>query len=303
MMNSTTQQVLCPRLTISHNKDAHNFDYSTNVLVCIINGLLMLPTTLFNLVLILCILRNPSLRKPSYLLICALAFTDFGVGVLLQPLFIARKVALILSRQDFYCSLLKSGNILAHMICSPSFFIVTMISIDRYLAIRLRTRYNQVVTAKTVLKFLTGCMVSALAVTLGRLQATKPSYMGIAAVLMFVLLLVIMVSYFISIKTLKTHHRQVHSIQESMLVQSAQHKRTIKTLLIIVSCLFLCYIPFVGVVIAIAIQGRNAMLMIAWEYTATLLFLNSCLNPLLHLWRCKELRQSCVSLVCKTWHN
>lgn len=264
----------------------------------------MFPTTMLNLALILCILRNPALRRPSYLLICALAFTDFGVGVLLQPLFIARKIALFNSRQDVYCSLLKSGNILAHIICSPSFFIVTVISIDRYLAIRLRTRYNQVITGKTVLKFLGGCLLGALAVTFGRFQATKPSYMGVAATLMFALLIVILFCYFISIKTLKTHQRQVQSIQESMLVQTAQHKRTLKTLLIIVSSLFLCYIPFVGVVIAIAIYGRDKTLTIAWEYTATLLFLNSCLNPLLHLWRCKELRQSCISMISLlTRHN
>jgi hypothetical protein len=296
-MNYTASlQVLCPSLIISHNKNAHNFDYKTNVFVCVMNGLLILPTTLFNFVIILGILRNPTLRKPSYLLICALAFTDFGVGVLLQPLFIARKVALIYSLQDTYCSLLKIGNILAHIICSPSFFIVTVISIERYLAIRLRTRYSQVITVKTVLKLIIGCIISALIVTVARLQATKPGYMGVAAILMFLLLLVIIFCYLISLKTLRTHQMQVQSIhmQGSMLVQTAQHKRTLKTLLIIVSVLFLCYIPFVVVVIAIAIYGRNMKLTIAWELTATLLFLNSCLNPLLHLWRCKELRQSCI---------
>lgn len=303
-MNLTSNhRILCPKLTISHNKDAHNFDYSTNLLVCIINGLLILPTTLLNLVIILSILRNPSLRKPSYLLICALAFTDFGVGILLQPLFIARKVALFSSRQELYCSLLQSGNVLAHLVCSPSFFIVTVISIDRYLAIRLQMRYSQIITVKTVLKFLIGCLVSALVVTLARLQATKPAYMGIAAALMFTLLIVILFCYFISINTLKTHQRQVQNIQESMLIQAVQFRRTLRTLLIIVFSLFLCYLPFVGVVIAIAVLGRNKTLTIAWEYTATLLFLNSCLNPLLHLWRVKELRQSCVSMVRSICHR
>ncbi|XP_020914443.1 melanocyte-stimulating hormone receptor-like [Exaiptasia diaphana] len=302
-MNITSNhRILCPSLTISHNKDSRNFDFITSVIVCIINGLLVLPTTFLNLLIILGILRNPYLRKPSYLLICALAFTDFGVGVLLQPLFIVRKVALFSSRHDIYCTLVHSGNILAHLVCSPSFFIVTVISIDRYLAIRLQTRYNHIVTVKTVLKFLIGCMVSAVAVTLARLQATKPGYMGIAAALMFILLIVILSCYFASINTLKIHQRQMDNIQESILVQTAQYKRTLKTLLIIVFSLFLCYIPFVGVVIAIAFYGRNKTLTIAWECTSTLLYLNSYLNPLLHLWRCKELRRSCLSMLRSIWH-
>jgi hypothetical protein len=70
--------------------------------------------------------------------------------------------------------------------------------------------------------------------------------------------------------------------------------------MIIVTALFLCYVPFVVVVITIAVYGRSKGFMIAWEITASLMYLNSFLNPILHFFRLKELRQAFTEILCRS---
>ncbi|XP_031557682.1 melanocyte-stimulating hormone receptor-like [Actinia tenebrosa] len=296
-VNSTTK--LCPCLKISHNDDSRNFVFTADIICVIINAFLSIPSMILNLLLILSIIKTPSLRKPSFILICCLAVTDFGVGLLIQPLFIARKIAFLYSNVEVYCSLLKAGNVLSHIVCSPSFFVVTAISIDRYFAIRLQTRYKQVITNRRVYKFLIGCLMGACLVTTARFHATRPEHMGYAAALMFILLVVIVCCYIKSLNKLKAHHVHIHNLHtpSQRIIQTILHKKTLKTLLIITSVLFICYIPFVTVVIVISKFGRNRSLTIAWEGTVTLVYVYSFLNPVVHLCRCKQIRQACVALM------
>jgi len=53
----------------------------------------------------------------------------------------------------------------------------------------------------------------------------------------------------------------------------------------------------VSVVIGIAINGRSPSLNLAREITFTLLYLNSCLTPLVYGLRSKELKAACKELV------
>ena len=300
-MNSSRE--LCPGMTMSHNKNPAYFDPTTGVFICILNGLLAVPTTILNFLLIVSILSTPSLRKPSYVLICALAFTDFGVGILVQPLYIARKVSFLLSSIETYCFLLKTGNVVAHLICSPSFFIVTAISIDRYLAIKLRHRYHTVITIVHILEYLVFSLVCAGCITYARFQATSPKYMSIAAALTCVFLTIIVVCYFKSLKGLRAVQARVSrhfSRKEDRAKKCSHHRRVLQTLVIMVTCLVFCYAPFISVIITIAVYGRSKEFMIAWEVTATLLYLNSFLNPILHFLRVKVLRQACVALLGKS---
>lgn len=317
-MNATeTNIILCPTMKMSHTTDPAHFDYSTGVITSIVNGILILPTTTLNLLLILSILTRPSLRRPSYILICALAFSDFGVGVLVQPLYIARKIKLMTGDYESYCLLFKMGNIAAHIICSPSFLIVTGIALDRYLAISLKTSYSITVTNNRVLKYLASVMVIAVVITMVRLHAaTSPKYMTIPAIYMCIILIIILYCYFRSLKHLQAvqqinlNHNQdfrehgneivEHNNSEEVRISASSHRRVLATLMIIVITLFCCYIPFVAVVIAMAAFGRSKGFMMAWEWGLSLLFLNSFINPLLHFARLKELREACIALIRKT---
>ncbi|XP_031563020.1 melanocyte-stimulating hormone receptor-like [Actinia tenebrosa] len=299
MSKMNASRELCPGMTMSHNRNPAYFDPTTGVLICILNGLLAVPTTILNFLLIVSILSTPSLRKPSFVLICALAFTDFGVGILVQPLYIARKVSFLLSSFETYCFLLKTGNVAAHIIMCPSFFIVTAISVDRYLAIKLQNRYHTSLTNIHILEYLAFTMVCAGCVTYSRFQTTSPKYMSIAAALLCIFLSIIVYCYSKSLKGLRAIQVQVPRRRQDWSKKCSRHQRVLQTLVMIVTCLVFCYVPFVSVIITIAVYGRSKEFMIAWEVTLTLMYLNSFLNPILHFLRVKELQQACIAVLGK----
>ena len=57
--------------------------------------------------------------------------------------------------------------------------------------------------------------------------------------------------------------------------------------------MFVCYLPFT---IAVALLPQRGIPIIsayrAWHFTATLVYLNSSLNPLLYCWKISEVRQA-----------
>ena len=74
-------------------------------------------------------------------MLLSLAVSDIVVGLLVQPLYIAWKLS------SSY-SLRAPLNITAVAYVYASFFSVVAISVDRFLAIRLHLRYQELVTLK-----------------------------------------------------------------------------------------------------------------------------------------------------------
>ncbi|XP_030586006.1 adenosine receptor A1-like isoform X2 [Archocentrus centrarchus] len=109
---------------------------------------------------VLVVYVNRSLRKGTFCFIVSLAVADITVGLLVIPL------AIIISLQyytQFYTCLLLSCLIL--MITQSSIFSLLAIAIDRYLRVKIPTRYSIIVTNRRayvavclcwILSFLTG---------------------------------------------------------------------------------------------------------------------------------------------------
>lgn len=299
-----SSKTLCTNYLLSKNVDSENWGSAYEIFVCTANAILVVPTVLFNVLVILTITRTPSLRKPSYFLMCCLAFTDLGVGIIVQPLYILRKISALRKDYDTYCKLLQAGDILAHLICCPSFFIVTATSVDRYLAITTGIKYRTIVTTSRIIWAGVCAMIFAGAVTSLRIVAKKEKYMAFAAVIMFICLIIIVTCYTKSLAALKKLKRKVgHSDTVTEQDETPrpfdiyQYKRALITMGTITLILFMCYIPFVSVVIGIAIQGRSPSLNLAREITFTLLYVNSCLTPLIYGLRCKELKAACKDMI------
>ncbi|EDO42773.1 predicted protein [Nematostella vectensis] len=289
-MNST---VICWPFNVLYSPEAVQEFYVMNIVICVLNSVLAVTITFANSSLLLAILGTPSLRTPSYLLVCSLAVTDVGVGLVIQPLYIWRKMAEMRGDVPTFCALYMAGNVLAHLIGSPSFFTATALSCDRYLAISLGVRYRQKVTTRRILRLIAGLWFLAVFVVIARFYSRKPKYMSIAAALLFVCLLIIMVCYVKAMRLLRSHSRSSLSrdIRKSKLIK---YKHSLFTMLLVVICLFCCYLPFVFVHIVGSVSSKEHALELkrARELTTTVLFGNSLVNPLIYLMRSKELRQA-----------
>ena len=124
--------------------------HSTLVANCAINAFLSFTAIVLNVITIQALRKTASLSKTLKTLLLSLAVSDLGVGLLAQPLYIATLVIEIDLSMLFGCSVQCTSRIfrlLGYVFLPASFF---GISVDRFLAIHLHLRYQEVVTYKRI---------------------------------------------------------------------------------------------------------------------------------------------------------
>ena len=122
------------------------------VLNCVVNSFLSYATVMLNIVLIFALRRTSSLPKTLKALILSVAVSDIGVGLLVQPLYTARLLMKMKNtdNQKTYNEIVKViGRTLGYV----SFFGVTTISVDRFLAIHLHLKHQDLLTYQEIVTY------------------------------------------------------------------------------------------------------------------------------------------------------
>ena len=117
---------------------------------CVFNSFLSYTTVILNIVTIHAIRKTALLPKPLRTLLLSLAASDVGVGLLVQPLYISTLVSR-LEQKRIGCISHKGWSLVFTLFCTSSFLNVVTISVDRFLAVRLHLRYQELVTHKRVI--------------------------------------------------------------------------------------------------------------------------------------------------------
>ena len=83
-------------------------------------------------------------------MLLSLTISDLGVGLLVQPLYVAHLVTIIEQRNNnsAYDTMSKAYFILSNLFALKSFLGVVTLTVDRFLAIHLHLRYQELVTTK-----------------------------------------------------------------------------------------------------------------------------------------------------------
>lgn len=288
------------------NLDSAQYLYVAHILTSIIN-IASSPTAVAgNFIVIFSVWKTPSLHTPSNVFICCLAFSDLTVGLLAQPFFVIHKIGEILRRFDMYCTtriLLESlGNVTA----GASVLTMTGIAVERWLALFLHLRYNEIVTARRVL-FAVACFWIVLVV----LAAFRIFFMPPAIysnILIAVISLSLLSTYLAYIKILQCVRKHEHRIEivEIEITRSSLHieqktgntrnmkryKKSTVAMIIVVGLFTACYLPFLCVKLALKVWGYTTPVKTAYLYATTIALLNSSLNPLVYCWRINTLRHA-----------
>ena len=279
-------------------KETRDFTPSL-VLNCVVNSFLSYATVMLNIVLILALRRTSSLPKTLKALILSVAVSDLGVGLLVQPLYIARLLMEIKNTNHHWNETYKDvvrtiGRTLGYV----SFFGVTTISVDRFLAIHLHLKhqdllaYQEIVTYKRVVAtvILSWLLGASLALT-EVLRSEHVSNLAGVSVGLVCLLTMGLIYFKISI-VVRRHTVQVHA-QPAQAVAPNENRphfeRLRKTAVgtFYVYLLFLaCHLP-VDIVILTLTGRRKKHLLI---YARTLLYLSSSLVPLVYCWKFRHIR-------------
>ena len=241
------------------------------------------------------ILRTPSLRSPSKILLCSLAVSDIFVGFVVQLLYIAKEFI----TDDV--SLFRILEFMAFALCGVSLMTITVISLDRFAALQYNLKYSSLVTTRRValtsgIMWL-GCFMSSTLYFWNR-----TNYLIISSVLICMCLLISFISYIRISRIVQHHQLQIHIQQQA--VQSSQSgsvnlnmarlKRSAVNSFIFNICIVLFYLPKLISLTVSVISNKHWTN--SWNLADTVVFMNSSINPIMYCWRLRELRTAVAKI-------
>ena len=268
---------------------------STNGLLvshlCVFNAYLSYTATMLNIVAIYAIRKTSSLSKNFKKLLLSLAVSDLSVDLLVQPMYIA----FIMDSQqndtnnDIYLAFLIPVN----LFIDASLFSVTALCADRFLAIYLHLRYQELVTHNRVAIWVISALISLIRFFIPK----SIMYVSFVAIK----LACIITATSLSVKLYRTLRRHINKFQVPQVAQndqvkSVQRKKKSAVASLYVYLVFIvCYLPNIcRLFITAAIPEPRIDVRHLQFYTLTLVFLNSTLNPLIYCWKMKRIQHTVV---------
>ena len=97
-----------------------------------------------------CDRKESSLHPSSKILYRSLATTDLLVGLVAQPLYVTFSMSLVYKDWNLCRYAIEAAYITSLLLCGVSLATITVVSVDRFLALSLRLRYKQIVTLKRI---------------------------------------------------------------------------------------------------------------------------------------------------------
>ena len=291
----TPDEELCMRFTTFKNENVPRLVIVFN---STINIILAIVSVLANSLIISAVWRTPSLRYPSMVFLCGLAVSDLAVGLFVQPLFIAVELLKIHGHPSGgNCTLEIVFVTLAFVVCGVSFGNITLISLDRHLAIEYPLRYNSIVTLPRVVFGIALCWITSLfcsSLVLWNLSA----FHFVVATIIIVFLGTSTVVYIKIYRIVRRHKSEIRAQEQAVHTTNKFNMARLKTSAMntfVVYCfLLLCYVPFsIAWILQIA-AGNRIKHPIASKLANTILYLNSALNPFLYCWRLPAMRRPVV---------
>ena len=267
-----------------------------------INVFFSVAAFLGNTLILVALRKESSLHPPSKLLYRNLAVTDLCVGIIVEPLKVASWISMVNKKWKicYYVSLTNSLSAL--LVCTVSLFTLTALSLDRLLALLLGLRYRQVVTLRSIYR--TEVILWILAIIFTFIYVWIPFVrLWLFRTVLPICLVTSVFSYTIILVTLRHNQNQVqnHICQrqpsQAVALNAARYRKAVYSALWVQVALVLCYLPFFITVVHVVLASQRGRRMsssvwLAWQFTATLIYLNSSLNPLLYYWKIREVRQA-----------
>lgn len=250
--------------------------------------------TLANALVIISIWRSRSLRTPANMLLIGLALSDLGVGLFVQPFFIAHLISF--AKQgvaDFTCISAATLTITGAFLSVVSFKTVTAISLERYLSLRLHLRYEDVITMKRVRRLLAVVWLwsGISAIVWVVFVPSYKSYCFATGILLY--LVISTVAYVKIYRIARSHQRQIESHQVAADPNNLRRRTKSAYNMFLVYCVLLCcYLPY-SISLAVGnITGYKTWNWIAINFTLTIVNINSSINPLIYCYRMREIRKA-----------
>ena len=259
---------------------------------------------MLNIVTIYAIHKTSAIAKTLKTLLLSLACSDVAVGLFSQPIYTFFLVKW-LHLEHINCNTYQVLNIAVFLFLAASFLGVVAVGVDRFLAVHLHLRYQELVTHRRVVVVVIGkwlCSAFFSLITLWGLTGAQEIIESVLAAFGFIVTFVVYIKIYLIVRR---HKNQIHSMQ----VQEVAHSDEIKHFIVLIKStvsifyvyllLLICYLPYFICTAVIRIYGSSIALKQFLLYSMTLIFLNSSLNPVIYCWKMRHVRHAIVNILRK----
>ena len=299
--------VICPMNEMIWKKE-YQVEKIAFAMTAIILSILSFPVTiLMNVLVIIAVKTRPRLQSKYNILLACLAGTDFLAGAASQPSFIARQISLIkgLSFTE-YCRYHKETNIIFIVPILASLYHLTLISIERFVAMKYTLRYVTIVTELRLKIAVVSCWVIACCPAI--LQSLSEEFKIIARVANTLLggfaILLLLYCHFSVYFVTRRHEKQIKCEQVSPQAAAdfAKEKKALKTTRIITITLLVCFLPVNVHYLVLHVYFKSSsyivnLIVLSHPVLVSVLWLNSLCNPIIYCFRNKTFRKTCKELL------
>ena len=274
--------------------------YIVNV---VLNVFSALTAIVFNSITIQAIRKTSSLPNPLKILLLSLAFSDLAVGLVAQPLWIVT-----LSRKEDTEVLC----IIQFALANASFLGIMALNVDRFLAVHLHLRYRELVTYKRVLRLaiLTWVLNALLSSICCLVTENLNPFMNITIIVWSLCLIFLTVISCRLYFAVRVHTKQIQALQLKQTalsdeVANASRLRKSAVSSFYVNFVFLvCFLPYYCSLIRKFFKSEAFVNSQIWQelspLSRTLMFMNSCLNPVIYCWRMRDIRHAIKDILRNT---
>ena len=276
---------------------------ATFIVNCVFNNFLTYTAILLNIVTMYAMQKITSLPKTLKTLLFSIAISDVGIGLLAQPVYSSLLVKWLQLNHPS-CNNYRVCDILANLFLASSFLSVVAVSVDRFLAVHLHLRYQELVTHRRVVIVVMSIWVFSAFVSFTMFCELH----GIRDYINLVILAFgFIISFAVYIKMYLTVRRHKNQIQSLLVVDETQsgimtnYAAVVKTtvgVLYVYLVLLASYLPyFICMAVVRICRDSSIAKKQLYLFSLTLMFLNSSLNPVIYCWKMRHIRHAIIDIL------
>jgi len=281
--------------------ELENFRW-TSLVNLLLNSFLSYTATLLNVVTIYAIRKTSSLPINMKTLLLNLAVTDVGVGLIVQPIYTSL-LSKWLQQNTEDCNLRYAFVLIFSTFCLASFAGVVAVSVDRFLAIHLHLRYQELVTHKRVVAVVISIWLLSVIFSMAVVWLLPDVYSRVASFPGIFGLVLTTLVYIKIYLTARRHQNQIQGLQiqdvreNNEMASFASLVKSVVGTFYVYLVFLICYLPMMICLVVTEINGPSISLKSWYIFSQTLIFLGSSLNPVIYCWKMRHIRHAIMDIL------
>jgi len=269
----------------------------------VIAALLTITAIAFNSITIQALRKTSSLPQPLKTLLLSLAVSDLGLGLLAEPFYIGLLIKW-LQRDNSTNATCTAFFVIISFFSAASFLEIMALSVDRFLAVHLHLRYQELVTHKRVVALVISVWVYSALGSLFYLWVSSNVFYNVVVISGVMCLIVSGVFYCKIYVTVCRHRNQIQALQVQQVAQNdeianaARLRKSVLGVFYVYLVFLLCYLPqYSGFAVVIISDFKSTGAKVFFLFATTLVFLNSVLNPVVYCWKMRHIRHVVLDIL------